>query len=89
MVLKFTNTKQLDSVPLLFCVDEDLVLLGRIERGLIVYSGHSSVEYAEICPIFSVCWGCFSMGGFAHKFALKIFISSALIYGIVCAVIAR
>lgn len=42
--LKFTNTKllkQLDTVPLLFCVDEVLVLLGRIERGLIVYSGQS------------------------------------------------
>lgn len=40
--LKFTNTKkQLDSVPLLFCVDEVLLLLGRIERGLIVYSGQS------------------------------------------------
>lgn len=42
--LKFTNTKllkQLDSAPLLFCVDEALLLLGIIERGLIVYSGQS------------------------------------------------
>lgn len=46
-----------------------------------MYSGqsffYSRVEYAEIGPIFSACWGCFWMGGFARKFALKIFISSA------------
>lgn len=42
--LKFPKSKLLkqpDSVPLAFCVDEVLVLLGRTEQGLIVYSGQS------------------------------------------------